>query len=200
MRRTINLGLVIVLTVISVFAMITYKSNVDTEESVFIEEKQEEESIKPEGTGFMFDDFDKGINIPVDVDKESKAEARSIILSEADKERFMRMREAALLRLQEDMESKVSPIKPRVAVEATRNIRSESKTIINKVQSSITIDDKLSLFKIIKNLSISELISLKNAVENGTTDEESIKMWTMLRNKLNEEDYRKLENIIAKYE
>lgn len=200
MKRTVQLGLIIILTVISVFAMITYKINVDPEEPVFIEEQQEAESIKPEGTGFMFDDFDKGINIPDDADKESKAEDKSIKISESDRKRYIRMREAAFLRLQEDMESEGIPYTPRVVTDTTRDIRSENKTIINKVQSSISMEDKLSLLKIVKNLSISELASLKKAIDNGTTDEESIRMWTMLRNKLNEDDYRRLENIIAKYE
>jgi hypothetical protein len=200
MKRTIRLGLVIVLTIISVFAMITYRGNVDPEEPVFVEKQQEEESIKPEGTGFMFDDFDKGINIPVEGDKESKAEDKSTKISEVDRKRFMRMRETAFKRLQEDMKYDGLSYAPRVSMETARDIKSESKTIINKVQSSITMEDKLSVFKIVKNLSISELVSLKNAIENGTTDEESIKMWTMLRNKLNEEEYRKLEKIIAKYE
>jgi hypothetical protein len=206
MRKTIQSGLVVILTVISVFAMITYRSNVDPEETVFIEDQQEEETIKPEGTGFMFDDFDKGINIPVEVDKESRIDKETIteeekaITSGVDKKRFMRMFEAAMSRLEEDIAFAGITYKPRVAVEAARDVRSESKVIISKVQSNITMEDKLSLIKIVKNLNINELASLKKAMENGTTDEESIKLWTMLKYKLDEEDYRTLEKIIAKYE
>lgn len=209
MKRMMKLGLVVILTVISVFTMVTVRGSDIQEESVFIEDR-EEDNGKPEGTGYMFDDYDKGINIPFDREKDEEIEPEKDVESKKDnessqleQEKYRRVLERNMAILKGEMESSnnlSSSSKQNTINYNSTNIRSKSKSIISKVQNNISFEDKISLLKIVKSLSLSELNDIKNAIINGTTNAESIKLWTMLRNKLPNDEYKKLENIIVKYE
>ena len=210
MKKIVELGLVIVLTIISVFTMVTVRGSYIQDESVFIEDVGEDNG-KPEGTGYMFDDYDKGINIPFEKEKneEPKKDNES---SQLEQEKYRRALERNMAKLEPEMKfpnilsnsssssSSSSSSKPNTITYTSTNIRSKSKGIISKVQNNISFEDKISLLKIVKSLSLSELNDIKNAILNGTTNAESIKVWTMLRNKLPNDEYKKLENIIVKYE
>lgn len=204
MKRKMKIELVVILTIISVFAMATIRGSDGQEESVFIEEVEEDYG-KPEGTGYMFDDYNKGINIPFEKEKdvEPKKDNES---SQLEQEKYRKALERNMDKLEPDMRSSNNlsnssrPSKPNTITYNSTNIRSKSKGIISKVQNNISFEDKISLLKIVKSLSLSDLIDIKNAMINGTTNAESIELWTMLRNKLPNDEYKKLENIIVKYE
>jgi hypothetical protein len=202
-----ELGLVITITIISVFAMVTVKGYGIQEESVFIEDV-EEDNGKPEGTGYMFDDFDKAINIPFEKEKDAEPK-KDNESSQLEQEKYRRALERNMTKLKSEMESSnnssdsssfSSSSKQNTITYNSTNIRSKSKGIISKVRNNISFEDKISLLMIVKSLSLSELNDIKNAILNGTTNAESIKLWTMLRNKLPNDEYKKLENIIVKYE
>lgn len=199
MRRIVESGLVITLTIISVFAMVTVKGVYIQDEPVFLEEDKDDYG-KPEGTGYLFEDFDKEINIPFEGQEEIEKDNKENESSQLEKENFKRMLKRNMAKLDEEEKSSGVFNKSNTLTYNTNNIRSESKVIITKVQNNISFEDKLSLLKIVKNLNLKDLNDIRNAIFNGTTNAESIKLWTMLRNKLPYEEYKKLENIIAKYE
>lgn len=199
MKRLIESGLVITLTVITVFAMITVKAPVIQEEPVFMKEAEdiEDEYGKPEGTGYLFEDYDKEINIPFEGQEETQETNSDNKSSMLQMEDFKRVSEREVNTL---WKKEISSGVKNKSSSVTEDIRSESKVIISKVKNNISLEDKLSLLKIVSSLSLKDLNDIKNAVFNGTTNAESIKLWTMLRNKLPHEEYKKLENIITKYE
>jgi hypothetical protein len=198
-KRLFAIGLVVMLTIISVFAMTTVRGSDIQEEPVFIED-EEEDYGKPEGTGYMFDDYDKGINIPFEKEEEKVESKKDNSSSQIEQEKFRRVAERNMALLEDIKKSSSLPKKSYRVAYNSKNNRSKSKDIISKVQNNISFEDKLSLIKIVKSLSLGELNDIKNAIINGTTNAESIKLWTMLRNKLPDDEYKRLENIIAKYE
>lgn len=201
MKKLIQLGLVITLTIISVFAMTTIKDSDIQKEPVFLKD-MEEEYGKPEGTGYLFDDFDKKINIPFEEEDKinSNEEKESSQLETEKYNRIIIKKNMAIL----EEEKAFSPVYDSKSATSTtykpKDIRGESKVIISRVKNNISFEDKLSLIKIVSKLSLRDLNEIKNAIINGTTNSESIKLWTMLRNKLPSDEYKKLENIIVKYE
>ena len=199
MKRVFEIGLVVMLTIISVFAMITVKGSDIVYEPVFIED-EEDEYGKPEGTGYMFEDHDKGINIPFEKEEEEVEPKKDSNSSQIEQEKYRRVTKKNMALLEDVQKYSSLPKKSYRITYNSKNSISKSKDIISKVQNNISFEDKLSLLKIVKGLSLGELNDIKNAIINGTTNAESIKLWTMLRNKLPEDEYKRLENIIVKYE
>lgn len=199
MKRTIELGLVIILTIISVYAMVTVKGSKIPEEPAFMEDKPEE-SVKPDGTGYLFDDFDKGINIQIEEKEETTKSLKNNESSQFDSEYYRKLIERKMALLEEKDATSPKKISTRSVINKPTDIRDESKVIIGKVRNNISLEDKLSLVKIVSKLSLKDINDIKNAILNGTTNAESIKLWTMLRNKLPNDEYKRLENIITKYE
>lgn len=199
MKKTIELGLVIIITIISVYTMVTLKRSKIQEEPVFLED-MEEDYGKPEGTGYLFDDFDKAINIPFEEKKEITKPNKENESSQLENGNFKRVMERKMAKLEEQDTTSPRYISQKPITYNSKDIRGESKVIIGKVKNNISFEDKLSLLKIVSKLSLRDLNDIKNAIINGTTNTESIKLWTMLRSKLPNDEYNKLENIIAKYE
>lgn len=199
MKRILESGLVIVLTIISVTAMITVKGDSLQEEPVFFEEDNNN-SGKPEGTGYLFEDFDKDINIPFEEKKEEVKPDKENGSSQIEDEKLKKNLERNMSRTDDGRTYLFEDYKKNVTTYKRKDIRGESKVIISKVQNNISFEDKITLFQIVKKLSLKDLNDIKNAIFNGTTNAESIKLWTMLRTKLPDDEYKKLENIIAKYE
>lgn len=199
MKRTIELGLVITMTIISVYAMVTVKGSKIPEEPAFFEDMPED-SVKPEGTGYLFDDFDKGINIPIEEKEETTKPDKKNESSQLDSHYYRKLIERKMALLEEKDATSPKNNNTESVINKSTDIRGESKVIIGKVRNNISLEDKLSLVKIVSKLSLKDLNDIKNAVLNGTTNAESIKLWTMLRNKLPSDEYKKLENIISKYE
>lgn len=199
MKRILESGLVIVLTIMSVTAMITVKGDSLQEEPVFFEEDNNN-SGKPEGTGYLFEDFDKEINIPFEEKKEEVKPDKENGSSQIEDEKFKKNLERNMSRTDDGRTYLFEDYKKNVTTYKRKDIRGESKVIISKVQNNISFEDKITLFQIVKKLSLKDLNDIKNAIFNGTTNAESIKLWTMLRTKLPDNEYKKLENIIAKYE
>lgn len=65
MRKYILSMLVVVITFLTVVAMITFKTDF-TSETSNITYDETLQNGKPDGTGYIFEDFNKGINIPVE--------------------------------------------------------------------------------------------------------------------------------------
>lgn len=201
MKRVLESGLVVTLTVITVLAMLTVKTPVMQEEQVFLEEAgDEEESLGgSEGTGYLFEDYDTDVNIPFEGQQDLKEIEKEDKSSMLEIEDFERVENSSRDRIKEYVSSS-GMHRSASADNVTTDIRSESKGIISKIKNNISLEDKLSLIKIVSSLSLKDINDIKNAILNGTTNAESIKLWTMLRNKLPHEEYRRLENIITKYE
>lgn len=202
MKKVIQLGLVITLTIISVFAMITVKGSDIQRQPVFLED-MEEKYGKPDGTGYLFDDFDKKINIPFEEkeDKTNSNEEKESSQLETEKlNRIITKKNMIIFEEETAFSSAYDSKSKTVTTYKPKDIRGESKVIISKVKNNISFEDKLSLLKIVSKLSLRDLNDIKNAIINGTTNSESIKLWTMLRSKLPNDEYKKLENIIVKYE
>lgn len=199
MKKVIRLGLVITLTIVSVFAMVTVKGFDDQKEPVFLED-MERDSGKPEGTGYLFEDFDKKINIPFENKEEKTDTNKENESSQLEMERCKRILEGKMARYKEEETFSSGNDTKNTNTYKPKDIRGESKVIISRVKNNISMGDKLTLLKIVSSLSLRDLNDIKNAIMNGTTNSESIKLWTMLRNKLPDDQYMKLENIIAKYE
>lgn len=199
MKKIIQSGLVVVITIISVYTMLTANKSDIYEEPVFFKDMDINYEGKPDGTGYLFDDFGRNINIPFEEQEEETTSDKKNDSSRLENERFKKLMERNMAKLDDETYSNVQN-DSNVTKYESKDIRSESKQIIKKIQNNITLEDKLSLLKIVNNLSLKDLNDIKNAIINGTTNAESIKLWTMLRNKLPSDEYKELESIIAKYE
>lgn len=64
MKKTIFSILVVIITLITVIAMNTFKNNYAPQTYNIIDNEVQQKNMS-EGTGYIFDDFGKGINIPI---------------------------------------------------------------------------------------------------------------------------------------
>lgn len=191
---------------ITVFTLVTIgwinTMNIQSYNSIMVEDEAEG---KPEGTGYTFDDFGKGLNLPVESEEEPSKKQSSAEQSNAEQKMTSMWRRRAFNRrydldcCETAMDDKPYTYIPPI-INRAENKRLENKGIIAKVQNKITLEDKLTLLKLVKNLSFKDIGEIKNALMNGATNSEATELWEMLRDRLSNEDYTKLEKIIAKYE
>ncbi|TDT62404.1 hypothetical protein [Fonticella tunisiensis] len=65
MKRTLNIWLVVIITFITLVAIFTFRSDNPSYETLSIDDESQKEYEKPEGTGYIFDDFNRNLNIPM---------------------------------------------------------------------------------------------------------------------------------------
>lgn len=171
--------------------------NIQSYNSIMVEDETEG---KPEGTGYTFDDFGKGLNLPVESEEEPSIKQSTV------EQRMTSMWRRRAFNRRYDLDCCETAIDDKAytyippIINMAENKRLENKKIAAKVQNKITLEDKLTLLKLVKNLSFKDIGEIKDAIMNGATNSEATELWEMLRDRLSNEDYTKLEKIIAKYE
>lgn len=192
MKRFIKGALIIVISIITVLAMATIRP----EDSMFTSGTLEQETVedgKPEGTGYIFDDFGKEINIPVDnVDKKTSSVDESLRVSLSFKKYIAMNRE---------MRMPPPPyIEFKMPVYAKPSQEKKNKDIINKASEMMSVEDRLYLLKLVKNFKGDDIGIIKKAIYYGSTEEENQKIWEILKERLSSDEYRRLVEIVNKYE
>lgn len=203
MKKSLSSCLVIIITFITLLAMASFKPrfNDDSFMETYTSGDDENEALdRPEGTGYIFDDFDKGINIPLKNTTEEKKSPDEIKDKSSDNYEFDRLRRA----LKEQLEY----IEYQKAAEAdmdTGKIIKEFKIITSKkpserLEESMSFTDKVFLLKAAKHLSLKDIGRIRSALDKGASREELQAIWDMLEEKVPEKDYDKLVQIISKYD
>lgn len=191
MKRFISSALVLVITVITIFVMGTIRPEDSIAASGTLEETVEDG--KPEGTGYIFDDFGKGLNIPVDNDNNKTSS-----LDESPKyslafKKYMEMRREAF-----------APLPPYIEFEipiyTEQSEIKKNKEIVEKTAKKMSVEDKLYLLKLVKNFKVDDIGTIKKAINYGSSDEEGQKVWEILKKRLSSEEYKRLVEIVNKYE
>lgn len=198
MRRFIESVLVLVITVITVFAMATIKP----EDSMFTSGTLEEETVedgKPEGTGYIFDDFGKGINIPVEnIEKKTSFIDKTTFIDDSPRVSLSFKKYMAMYR-----ETRMPPppyIEFEMPIYTKPSQEEKNKAIVDKASEKMSVEDKLYLLKLTKNFKFDDIGIIKKAIYDGSTDEENQKIWGILKERLSNDEYRRLVEIVNKYE
>lgn len=203
MKKMIYSALVVVLTFITVMAMLSFKADYSFE-SINITEDKPSSNDKPDGTGLIFEDYDKNINIPVN-NQNSKPENDNKEIKEQKSDKLNYNRYNKFKRLYEDYIAfnQEIPVNEHTRYinddeDLIKYVPSQNKTVIN--ESQISMKDKVSLVKMASNLNLNDIDTIRQAINNGANDMEARRIWNMLKDKLPEKDYEKLVEIVSKYE
>lgn len=210
-KKFIDSALICVLTLITVIAMMTFKiekQNLPVNE-VLDEIDATTNVDKPEGTGYIFDDFGKEINLPLDIKDDIevnslKGKNKKINLEDGIKEYFLKY---SMMKFKNDEDYNIS-LSNRSKVYKTfsmdtQNKKSPKPTQLSQVkeyEKKLDYEDKMSLIKISKNFSISEINDIKRAIDSGASYEESRKILDMLKKRLDPEEYERLIKIVDKFQ
>lgn len=203
MKKMICSALVVVLTFITLMVMASFKTDYSLE-SINITEDKPISNDKPDGTGLMFDDYNKNINIPVNNQNSSPEKPKEEIKDQkGDKlnynnyNRYKRLYEDYIAFNQEIPESE----KARYINDDEDLIYyspSNSKKVITENQ--ISMEDRVSLAKMASKLELQDINTIRKAIDDGANDMEARRIWNMLKDKLPEKDYERLVEIMGKYE
>lgn len=203
MKKMICSALVVVLTFITLMVMVSFKTDYSLE-SINITEDKPISNDKPDGTGLMFDDYNKNINIPVNNQNSSVEKPKEEIKDQkGDKlnynnyNRYKRLYEDYIAFNQEIPES-----------ENARYINDDEDLIYyspsnNKkviTENQISMEDRVSLAKMASKLELQDINTIRKAIGDGANDMEARRIWNMLKDKLPEKDYERLVEIMGKYE
>lgn len=203
MKKSLSSCLVIIITFITVLAMASFKPRLNEEyfmETYTSGDEEDEALDRPNGTGYIFDDFDKGINIPLKNTTEEKKSPDEVKDKSSDNYEFDRLRKA----LKEQLEY-MEYQKAAEADMSTGKIIKEFKIITSKkpsemLQETISFNDKVFLLKAARHLSLKDIGRIRAALDKGASKEELQAIWDMLEEKVPEKDYDKLVQIVSKYD
>lgn len=206
MKKLISSGLVVVLTFITVVAMFSFKTNYSFEVLDQADDKVYQNN-KPDGTGFIFDDYDKNINIPVNQGSDSKESKKESEVKEEKGDKVNYNRYNRSKRLYEDYIAFNQSI-PEDEIKNARYINDDTdlekyavkKDYSSRVENKITLEDKVYLAKVAKNLKLEDIDIIKEAISGGANDYEVRQIWSILKDRLPENEYNKVVEIISKYE
>lgn len=189
MKRYIDSALVVIITIVTLFVMSTIEPPATRQTSGQVQEETYNDEM-PEGTGYIFDDFEKGININMNEEENTSTTNKNNKIN------------VSLERSRKIMLEMNQPPPKYVEFNFKENEDNTYDTSkeVKKVEEKISIKDKLYLLKIARNLKSDDINVIKKAIYNGETNEETEKIWSMLKNKLSEDEYSKLVEIINKYE
>ncbi|EYE89885.1 hypothetical protein Q428_00690 [Fervidicella metallireducens AeB] len=164
---------------------------------------------KPDGTGYIFDDFEKEINLPLDskddIEVNSlKEKNKKINMENGIKEYFLRY---SMMKSKNDEDYNLS-LSNRNKAYKTLSLNVQNKKGSKPIQLSqakeyekkLDYEDKISLIKISKNFSTSEINDIKRAIDRGPSYEDTRKILDMLKKRLKSEEYERLIKIVDKFQ
>lgn len=188
MKNILKVIIVIAVTFITMTAMILIEPDITRPTSNPIE--QGSEDLKLEGTGYIFDDFGKNINIEIPDDNEKKESNKNTTKRSIAYQKYMalhrEMREPPPPYIEFDIPIHTEPSKDNYTIE--------------QAAQKVSFKDKVYILKLAKYLDINELSIIKEAINQGTNEENSKLILNILKEKLSSSEYSKLLEIINKYE
>ncbi|GIW49119.1 MAG: hypothetical protein KatS3mg079_595 [Caloramator sp.] len=178
--------LVIIITIITLYTMFTIKPNeVETLVNETIEEKVYD--VQDENTGYIFDDFNRGINIKLEENKTKDKEEKK-----TNKQSLNNI-------------EKLKYIYDTYIASEYYNIDSIAETTqvatydVMSMENKISLDDKAYIFSLIKYLKPSDILILNDIIKDGVTEKEADYIFKILKDRLPKEKYEELIGIVYKY-
>ena len=185
--RRIYSYLVIVITGITLFVMFSLKPK---EIQVTGKEVIDEQAtiIQDDDTGFIFEDFNKGINIKLEENKkEDKIDNKQSLNN--------------LYRLKYIYDNYI--ISEYYNIDINKNFKFEPNLIkydLLSMENKISLDDKAFIFSLVKYLKPSDVLKLKDIILDGVTEKEAQDIFDLFKERLPRETYDRLLNLVWKYE
>lgn len=68
-----------------------------------------------------------------------------------------------------------------------------------KALSALSLKDKLWLIKVLSRCSMEEFLRIRAMLEDGVTYQENLEMYMILRQKVTDEEQKRLDNLIEAY-
>lgn len=188
MKDTIKTVIVIAITFVTMAAMIFIEPDITKPTSNSIEQGLDDLNL--EGTGYIFDDFGKNINIEIPTDNEKKElnhiETKKNIAYQKYMALHREMREPPPPYIEFDI-----PIDPKPA---------KDNYTIEQAAQKVSFEDKIYILGLAKHLDIRDISTIKEAINKGADEENSKLILDILKGKLSSTEYAKLIEIINKYE
>lgn len=186
--KKINSYLVIILTLVTVFVMYSLRiENVEVTSTV-----QNDESIDvisdDDNTGYIFEDYNKGININLEDKKEEKQQNKKV--------NYNYLYDIYKNYLMSEYYNQDNSNSEYFILEAKQSqITYDAK----EIENLISLDDKALIFSMIKYLKPADLIKINNVIKDGITVEEAQEVLTILKQRLPHEKYDELLTVVDKY-
>ncbi|CDF57336.1 hypothetical protein [Thermobrachium celere] len=179
--------LVIVITGITLFVMFSLRSNeIQVTGKDVIED--EVKILQDEDTGYIFEDFNKGINIKLEENKEEN--------KNDNKQSFNN-----LYKLKYIYDNYIISEYYNIDVNKNFELSTSYKTYdLLSMENKISLDDKAFIFSLIKYLKPSDVLKLKDIIFDGVTEEEAQDIFDLFKERLPNETYDRLLNVVWKYE
>lgn len=188
MKNSLKTVIIIAITFVTMAAMIFMEPDITKPTSNSIE--QDPKDIELEGTGYIFDDFGKNINIVIPIDNEKKElnhiETKKNIAYQKYMALHKEMREPPPPYIEFDI-----PINPKPA---------KDNYTIEQAAQRVSFEDKIYILGLARHLDVSEISTIKKAINKGADEENSRLILDILKEKLSSSEYSKLIEIINKYE
>lgn len=178
--------LVIIITIITLYTMFTIKpTEVETSINDTIEEQVN--AVQDENTGYIFDDFNRGINIKLEEKKtqykeDNKTHKQS--LNNLDKLKYVYDNYIMSDYYNIDSIGEISQV-------LTYDVIS--------MENKISLDDKAYIFSLIKYLKPSDILRLNEIMQDGVTEKEAYDIFDILQHRLPKDKYEQLIGIVDKY-
>lgn len=206
MRRRIMSALVIVITIITVVVMndiaLSNQSPIN-EIDIKTEEREATTEVEDE-TGYIFDDYDKGINIKFEeIEKGSKLDYDSYYDYDDYASIYGENRIGLIKALEDGYMFKNGLRSAKETISYSNRQKTEiekNKNLSSSIQANMTWKEKMSFLKLAKYINPFEILKIKDAISTGTTNQEGREIFNLLEERLPEEEYQNLLNIINKYE
>lgn len=187
MKNTLKTAMVIAITFVSVAAMIFIEPDISKPASNLIEQEFSEDNL--EGTGYIFDDFGKNINIEIPDENEKKES------SNQNKRGIAYEKFIALHKEMREPPSQYIEFDIPIYKEPSNDYYS-----IEQAVQRVSFEDKVYILKLARHLNFNELSTIKEVINQGANEENSKLILNILKEKLSSEDYSRLIEIINKYE
>ncbi|MGL5616923.1 MAG: hypothetical protein ACRDD2_11950 [Sarcina sp.] len=194
MKKKYLSALVIIATAIFVYLMLSYNNTVYEEEYKMVQ-KNEKNYNKEELFNQILrseKDYEKNEMKNSDENREEKAES----YIEPENKNIEKIEQ-----IEKNNEKEVEIIENKSTESKVNEVKKEELFKIKKedILSNLTKEDKKVLRTTIKKLSISDYVTIVNSIKNNGELECCLKVTTILKERLNEEDYEKTKTVLGEY-
>ncbi|MCX7950887.1 MAG: hypothetical protein N2594_02935 [Clostridiales bacterium] len=186
--KKINSYLVITLTVITIFVMCSLKINNVEVTSTIQNDESFEVITDDDTTGYIFDDFNKDINIKLE-DKQDKKEQNK-------KVNFNHLYDIYKTYIMSEYYNQDNTKSEYFVLEAKQT---QTAYNVKEMENLISLDDKALIFSMIRYLKPADVVKINNIIKDGVTIEETEDIFNLLKLRLPQEKYNELMTVVDKY-
>lgn len=186
--KKINSYLVIIITVVTVFVMYSLKiSNVEVTSTV-----QNDESLEvitdDDTTGYIFDDFNKDINIKLEDKQEEKQQNKKV--------NYNQLYDIYKTYIMSEYYNQDNSNSQYFVLE-TKQVQTAYD--VKEIENLISLDDKALIFSMIRYLKPADVVKINNIIKDGVTEEEAEDVLNILKIRLPQQKYEELMTVVDKY-